>query len=178
MDEIIAKFNSNIMSVSEDYENYTLLELIELVHITQNDITCPFNKRAIIKMIKDKKLDIPRKTGPMHPTQWQHQNLRTTLDIIQTVVCDFYEGCLIQLEDGNIYRIDVCEERRLIDGNTEDVLYVYLFKYVPGLEEQMNEYEARMTADRFIHMIDNDDITLLQIGDLDYHMSEDKMLWT
>jgi hypothetical protein len=156
MDEIIDKFNSNIMSVSEEYENYTLLELIELVHTSQNAITCSFNKRVIIKMIQDRNLDIPKKTGPMLPTQWEHQNLQITLDIIHTVVCDLYEGCLIQLEDGNIYRIDVCE------GYPKDVLYVYLFKYFPGSEEQPNDYELRMTADKFIHMIDNDNITLMQ----------------
>jgi hypothetical protein len=169
MDEIIDKFNSNIMSVSDDYENYTLLELIELVHTTQNAITCSFNKRVIIKMIQDRNLDIPKKTGPMLSTQWEHQNLQIALDIIQTVVCDLYEGCLIQMEDGSIYRIDVGSQKD-DPFSREDVLYVYLFKYFPGSEEQPHEYEVRMTADKFIHMIDNDNITLMQSKNLEQAM--------
>ena len=72
------RINSDIVSKIYDihdgtYENYTLLELINILLENKIKITCPWNKKMIIEMIKsnDNEIYIPKKYEPMKPSKWK-----------------------------------------------------------------------------------------------------------
>jgi hypothetical protein len=163
---------------SEDgsYENYTLIELIDILFDTPFRRDCPWNKKAIIEMIQEENMNVPKKLE-LEPTKWEHYRIRHSLDVLQTPLFDIYEGCIIELEDGSRWDIDISNDQILKsedlpkdDYNSwEDVIYVYL----EGPDD-----EIQMTVEEFIHMLDHDDVTLLQVRDCNYFMSvEQENYW-
>ncbi len=92
-----------------------------------------------------------------------------------TQTLEFYEGSIIKDVDGTIYEIDVGREQELIredlpeddSDSWEYVVYVYLSEF-----ESPTDEEKRITADEFVHMLDNDDVTILQSRQCGYFMSE------
>ena len=172
--EIMSDISQKIYELYEgSYENYTLIELIKILRQSNNEDKCPWNKKAIIELIERENMDVPRKFK-LEPTKWEHYRIRRSLDVLQTPLFDIYEGCIIELEDGSRWDIDVVEDQILKSEDLprddyeswEDIVYVYL----EGAEGE----EIQMTADEFIHMLDHDDVTLLQIRDLCYFMSEEE----
>jgi hypothetical protein len=168
--------SETIQSEEGSYENYTLIELIKILMQSDDVNKCPWNKQAIIEWIETENKDVPKKME-LEPTKWEHYRIRRSLDVLETPLFDIYEGCIIELEDGSRWDIDVSKDQILKsedlpkdDYNSwEDVIYVYL----DGLDEAQGE-GIRMTADEFIHMLDHDDVTLLQIRDLCYFMSDEE----
>lgn len=103
------------------YENYTLLELIGLLNQKNIEITCPWNKKAIIQMISEKNISLPIKKGEIEPTKWEHYRVRKSLDVIETANMEFYDGSIIEMPDGQPYMIDcITSSRKLI---SEDLPY-------------------------------------------------------
>lgn len=159
------------------YENYTLLELITLLKKMKIDITCPWNKKEIIKMIHEKNLKVQKKHEEIEPTVWRHYRVRKSLDVIEMrdTPFEFYEGCIIGLPDGEIYNLDVYKTEELIcdelpedDANSyEDVVYVIL-------RNRKSLEEITLPAQEFINMLDFDDVTILQNTGCNHFMSEEE----
>lgn len=145
-----------------NYNNYTLLELIYELHIARVQILCQWNKKAIIDMIKEFKIDIPEKRKPSSgATEWQHNTNRSNGSAIDTIFiydCDieFREGDVIQLQDGIAYEINLIE---YYDVDTVDVC----LKNIMG--------DKWLSGEQFVQMLDNDpDVTILQCMDKYYYM--------
>lgn len=163
------------------YDNYTLLELIGLLEKYNIEITCPWNKRAIIKMIEDQKLDIPKKYEPMQPTTFQHYRVRRSLDILNTRYMEFYDGCIVQTPDGQAQKILFLQsEEELISDDLDpyqgssykSTIFIYF-------ENMATKEETEMTAKEFIWKLDNLDCTILQDQNRQYFMNEEeKHFWT
>lgn len=155
------------------YENYTLLELIGLCHIHNVEITCPWNKKAIIKMLDDKKTTIPKKTDSIQSTEWEFYRVRKSLDVISTKYMDF-DDCsriIIQMPTGTIYMVDAYITSELIDpddnNSWEKVAYILL-------ENEENGEEYQVDPNEFFHVLDNDDITILQDTHRKYYANEEE----
>ena len=159
------------------YENYTLLELINLLDKSNIAIPCPWNKKAIIEMIKTNDLDVPKKQEEIQSTVWNHYSIRDSLDVIEAHGFEFYEGYIIQLEDGIIYEIDVEQDQQLISEDLpeddpdswEDVIYVHLLPYLSP-----DTPRVCITADEFIHKIDHENVTILQDRKRGYYMNKEQ----
>jgi hypothetical protein len=190
--ELMSDITQKIYELYEGcYDNYTLIELIRIVYKSGYKIDCPYNKIDIINMIESKGYNIPKLKEKMQATTWDHIRIRRSLDILQTSFCDFYEGSMIQLENGIIYDIDVVQqEEKMVRedgiGEWNEVVYVYLIPYNnefirenPEFYYHKDEEEICMIASEFIDMIDFDDITLVQLRDIHYFMSdEEEKYWT
>jgi len=151
--DIIAK----IYDIYEgSYENYTLLELINLVEIEK--INCPWNKKAIIKTIKNKKLNIPKKYEEIEPTKWIYYEKSNNIDYIYldciytNTYFKFYEGDIIQLSNGYILKL-----LNIIKLNYNVKQFTHLYFMNININKKIC-----ILAEDFINMLDNDDITILQ----------------
>jgi len=150
------------------YENYTLLELIYELHNSRVQIDCPWNKKELIKMIKERKLNIPVKHTPTKKTQWEHYNARQIFDThrsdyIYVYDCNFEFGRRDVIKLGNTKTYSINIER--VEGRFMDIIFVHL----------MNLYEHEeisMSAREFMHMIDSDDVTILQNMDKCHFMKD------
>lgn len=160
----ITKIIVQTKTMNATYENYTLLELIGIMENTGYRRMCPWNKKAIIEFIEHKKMDIPTKSGKLEPTQWHHYSTAQGEGVLCTPTCKFYDGCAILLQDGTIYDIEM---REAIADNDDIVICVDL---IGDSEEQ----DKHMRGDEFVHILDYEDITLIQVRDLDYYVSEDQ----
>jgi hypothetical protein len=170
--ELDSDIAGNIFDIYEGYyENYTLLELIGLLRDEEHDITCPWNKKALIKMIKDNNINIPKKYEPMKPTEWEHYRIRRSLDVIDAKYLEFYEGSIIQEPTGQVYMLEtMCEEIQPDDGRTAVVMYFI---------NMDTDEELIMYAEDFIWSIDNEDVTILQNRDCMKFMNEEQEeYWT
>ena len=163
------------------YENYTLLELIGLLHHHKIKITCPWSKKALIKMIEDENLNIPVKKEPMTPTKWDHYRIRRSLDVIKTEYMEFYEGSIIQMPDGKAYTIiDVyLEKEELIsddlpideDSSYRKIIIIYF-------QDVETKEESSIYIEDFMHALDFEDTTILQDRNREYFMNEEqKTFW-
>lgn len=180
--EVVSDISKKIYEIYEGtYENYTLFELIEILWANgMHD--CPLNKKAIIERIERDKLDIPKKFKP-EPSKWHHYSIRRSLNVLVTPIFEIYEGCIIELKDGSVWEIEVCSQRSLQEAATaaegcdrqyEDVVFIGL----DGMYEKRDS-QFDMDAVEFMHMLDHDDVTLLQIRDLNYFMSDsEREYWT
>jgi hypothetical protein len=180
--EVVSDISKKIYEIYEgNYENYTLFELIEILWAAGIH-DCPFNKKAIIERIERDKLDIPKKFKP-EPSEWHHYRIRRSLNVLVTPIFEIYEGCIIELKDGSVWGIEVCSQRSLQKDATaaegcgrqyEDVVFIGL----DGMYEK-SDSQFDMDAAEFMHMLDHDDVTLLQIRDLNYFMSDsEREYWT
>lgn len=157
------------------YENYTLLELIRMLKMQDIEITCAWNKKAIIRMIEQKSMtaNVPKKSEPMEPTKWHYRCIKRSLDIIKTddTGFEFYDGCIIKLpDDDTLYEIEVFSTEELISKDLpkdsldsyKEVVYVLLC--------EDDELVKKITADEFIHMLDYEDVTIIQCINDEYYM--------
>jgi hypothetical protein len=156
------------------YENYTLIELIHILKEKNIEITCSWNKNAIIEMIKtdEQKFDIPKKYVPLQPSTWKYDRHRITADSFRydylTVTSDSYgaffeftEYDLIKLATGKIYEIEITKEQeyqRVIGEDTEtfvDIIYVCMY-CINTCEEKY------FYAEEFVNMLDYEDVTIIR----------------
>ncbi len=148
----------NIFDIYQgSYENYTLFELLHLLRKGNHEITVPWNKKAIIKMIEDEKIAIPRKYEDMEPTKWEHYRIRKSLEVINIIdlYIEFDDNGFDIFQDsmGNIHKLEcICRE---LDENEEETLAMYF-------ENIVNKQTSRMEVEDFIWSLDNEDITILQ----------------
>jgi hypothetical protein len=148
----------NIFDIYQgSYENYTLFELLHLLRKGNHEITVPWNKKAIIKMIEDKKIAIPRKYEDMEPTKWEHYRIRKSLEVINIIgsYMEFDDNGFNIFQDsrGNIHKLEcICRE---LDENEEENLAMYF-------ENIVNNQTSRLQVEDFIWSLDNEDITILQ----------------
>lgn len=161
---IITKIIVEAKTMNATYENYTLLELISIMENTEYRRMCPWNKKAIIEFIEQNKMDIPKKIGKLEPTQWHHYSTTQGEGVLCTPMCKFYDGCAILLQDGTVYDIEM---REAIADDDDIVICVDL---MGDYEEQ----DKHMRGDEFVYILDYEDITLIQVRDLDYYVSEDQ----
>lgn len=151
------------------YENYTLFELLYLLRKGNHEITVPWNKKAIIKMITEKNLDIPKKMEQMEPTKWEHYRIRRSLDVINIIdsCMDFDDNGFNIFQDGmgNIHKLEsICMEE---DENEEEVLVMYF-------ENIQDNSTSILEVDDFIWSMDNDDITILQYVSCEKFLNEEE----
>jgi hypothetical protein len=131
--EMDTELTAKIFDLYEpSYDNYTLIELLYLLRIKKYEINVPWNKKAIISMIEEKNLDIPKKTGPIEPTKWRHYSVRKNLrhyrtsqcfDVIDTPLMDFNDEVSIIFSDpcGNIQELYlICKETEDTDDDEDD----------------------------------------------------------
>jgi hypothetical protein len=161
------------------YENYTLLELIGLLHTLKIPIQCAWNKKAIIDMIESKKLDVPKKYEEMQATKWDYYRVRRSLDIISTKYMEFSEGNVIKNAHGAVFLVEAYITQELTSDDLpeddpcswEDVAYIIL-------ENQETQEECQIHPDEFFNALDNDDVTILQDTSRGYYASEEmKQKW-
>ena len=151
------------------YENYTLVELLHLLRNYEID-NVPWNKKALIKLIKDKNLPIPEKKEAMQPTKWEHYRIRKSLDVIKAKYLEFYDGSIIQDPSGIIYMLEFID--RDLDENEEEII-IMCFQNMETKEQLI------MNAEDFMWSIDNEDVTILQDRNYQKFMNnEQKEYWT
>lgn len=156
-------------TMTASYENYTLLELISMMEQTGYKRMCPWNKKSIIEFIETNKVNIAKKANDIEPTQWHHYSTARGEGVLSTPTCKFYNGCALQLQDGKIYDIEVYE------ATSEDEDIVVCIDLIGDSEEE----DKHKRGEEFIHLLDNEDVTLLQVRDLDYYVSqEQEEYWT
>ena len=147
------------------YENYTLIELLHILKEKKIDITCPWNKKMIIEMIKtdEQKFNIPKKYEPLVPSSWNFDKHRITTDsyideylivlsYLYNASLKFKYNDLIKLSDGNIYIIEFVRD---VEFSNVDIMYVYMYCNNTGEEKYVYE-------DEFVKMLDYDDITIIR----------------
>ena len=151
------QINTDIVSKIYDlydgtYENYTLLELINKLLENKVKITCPWNKKMIIEMIKTQDIYIPRKYEPMEPTNWELKisgdcclkcNDCITIsnhDIIKSSNGDEYEIMIVEYDDD--------------EDDDDGKVYVYLFNL-------NDEQETEFLPMTLVNILDYEDITII-----------------
>lgn len=150
------------------YENYTLLELITIMERSEYSRKCPWNKKSIIKFIEKEEINIPKKLKALEATKWHHYSTARYEGVLVTPTCKFYDGCAIQLQDGSIWDIEVREAM-----SDEDIVVCI------DLIGESEEDDKHMRGEEFIHMLDHENITLLQVRDLKYYVSQaQEEYWT
>jgi hypothetical protein len=161
------------------YENYTLLELMGLVRNAGHEITCDWNKKALVQLIKEKNLDIPERREEMQLSEWRHYRIRKSLDVLEvrstldtmkSKTLEFYDGSIIQDPSGQIYLLKFINKEYISDDEIGIVMY---FKNMETKEE------IEMYAEDFVWSLDNEDVTILQDRNNDKFMNEEqKEKWT
>lgn len=136
------------------YENYTLLELIQLMQDYRMTFgkempDFPWNKKAIIKLIETLQLPIPIKCEPMEYTIWEYcfRHIYTDYIRVEKSKLDFMENDIIMLPNKRLYEIEIVYD---------DIPKIYLY------DMEIIDEEMMMLATDFFKMIDEEDITLMQ----------------
>jgi hypothetical protein len=155
------------------YQNYTLIELLHILKEKNKEITCSWNKNAIIEMIKsdEQNFDIPKKYEPFQPSTWKYDRHRISADSFRydylTVTSksygalfEFTESDLIRLSDGKIYEIEITKE---VELQNVDIIYVYLYCIDTAEEKYFN-------ADEFVIMLDCLDVTIIRNRGAKYNL--------
>ena len=157
------------------YENYTLLELIYMCFENNIKIDCLWNKKEIISMIIKNNLKIPLKNTEMMLTKYicyttlihekfNNFNTKRGFDIIDTNYMQFYEGCIIQFEDGKKYKI-------------YNVEYIDTIAYV-NLENMDDTLYICIRVEDFLRKLDYDDVTIIQNMGCSLFLNEkEKIIW-
>lgn len=158
------------------YDNYTLLQLIAMLRKAKHEITVPWNKKALIKMIEDKKLDIPKRYEDMEETIWDHYRIRKSIDVIQTPCMEFNdEGCIFQDPRGNIQELVLISQEIEGDYEADNYEIVYLMCF----ENIHTKTETCMYVEDFIWSLDNENVTIVQNPQYGKYLSnEEKERWT
>jgi hypothetical protein len=151
------------------YGNYTLIELLHLLNKKNIEITCSWNKNAIIEMIETNSLDIPKKYDPLRTSTWEHDRRRISIDSLRydylyvTSACgaffEFTEFDQVRLSDGNIYEIQIQEN----EENEDTEIYVYMYCL------DTNE-ELYVRAEEFVRMLDYEDVTIIRNREEGYNL--------
>lgn len=159
------------------YENYTLIELLHILKEKKIEITCHWNKNAIIEMIKtdEQKFNIPKKYEPLIPSTWIFDKHRISTDSYRDeyliVTSDSYNALfefmyndLIRLSDGHIYIIELARDVEFLNVNMYvDIIYVYMYCNDTG--EQKYFY-----GDEFVKMLDYEDVTIIRNRSAKYNL--------
>jgi len=159
------------------YENYTLIELLHILKEKKIDITCYWNKNAIIEMIiKDEhNFYISKKYEPLIPSTWIFDKHRITTDSYTddylSVSSNFYNAIfefkyndLIRLSDGNIYIIEFAKDIEFLNVNMHvDIMYVYMYCNDTGEEKYVY-------GDEFVKMLDYEDVTIIRNKSAKYNL--------
>jgi hypothetical protein len=158
------------------YDNYTLLQLIAMLRKAKYENTVPWNKKALIKMIEDKKLDIPKRYEDMEETIWDHYRIHKSIDVIQTLCMEFNdEGCIFQDPRGNIQELVLISQE--IEGDYEADNYEIV--YLMWFENMHTKTETCMYVEDFIWSLDNENVTIVQNPQYGKYLSnEEKERWT
>jgi hypothetical protein len=159
------------------YENYTLIELLHIIKEKKIDITCPWNKKMIIEMIKtdEQKFNIPKKYEPLIPSTWNFDKHKITTDSyrdeylsmsskLYNASFEFKYNDLIRLIDGNIYIIEFVRDTEFLNVNMYvDIMYVYMYCNDTGEEKYVY-------GDEFVKMLDYEDVTIIRNRSAKYNL--------
>ena len=150
------RVNSDIVSKIYDiydgkYENYTLLELINKLLENKVNITCPWNKKMIIEMIKidEQKFNISKKYEPMKQSNWtliKLENENYGLQFNNFITISNHD--IISFSNGYEYEIMIIKDKH------NEQIYVYLFNL-------NNEHEICYYSKTFASILDYEDITII-----------------
>ena len=172
------QFNSDLIEhifdiyEASSYENYTLLELLNLLIKNNYEITVPWNKTALINMIEERKIDIPTKMKPMQLTQWTHTKkcIDADIDTIHTPYMDIYKGFMFQDTQGHMQL--VTNVSTTYDERQEDLIWL---QDITSEVYTVNAYLAKTLISQF----DKEDITIIQHRDYDKFLNvKEKKRWT
>jgi len=141
------------------YDNYTLFELINIVNKQNIRIYYPFNKKEILKIIKEKNIDIPEKKGNIKNTEW----------CIQDIYSEDFRKWFGGKKENVIWckneQIMICSNN-LIKNHEEDKEHIILnicdddvSPYVV-LKDTKKEHIIQKKIDEFMKILDYDDITI------------------
>jgi hypothetical protein len=151
------------------YDNYTFLELLSLLRDSDYDITVPWNKKALIKMIEENNLDIPKKQGDMEITNWWWKNFRySNIDVIYTKYMNFDDSsyCVFQDSQGNVQIVErICSE----EVNGDNIIVVYF-------QDMKTKKEFKVHANDFIWNLENTDITILELPQYQKYLTADEII--
>ena len=158
------RINSDLISKIYDiydgkYENYTLLELINKLLENKVNITCPWNKKMIIEMIKtdEQKFNISKKYEPMKQSNWtliklEDENYGLQLNNFITIS----NNDIIKLSNDNEYEYEIMfvKEEQKEQKEQKEQIYVYLF-------DLNNEHEICYYPKTLVSILDNEDVTII-----------------
>lgn len=156
------RVNSDIVSKIYDiydgkYENYTLLELINKLLENKVNITCPWNKKMIIEMIKtdEQKFNISKKYEPMKQSNWtliklEDKNYSLQLNNFITIS----NNDIIKFSNDNEYEIMIVKEEQIKQNKQIEQIYIYLF-------DLNNEHEICYYPKTLVSILDNEDVTII-----------------
>jgi hypothetical protein len=138
------------------YKNYTLLELINIFYTGRIELSCRWSKKAIIDYIRSEKINIPQKDTSVQSNKWAcwsiyNGSVKVNSIYIYELQFEISCGDMIQLLDGNIYYINI----EAIDEDFIDVVCVYL-------TDVKTNNEIWMYGEKFVHMLDYDDVVIIQ----------------
>jgi len=150
------KINSDIVSkiygiYDGTYENYTLLELINILLKNNIRITCPWNKKMIIEMIKTEGLNIPKKYEPMKLSKWTLKKLEE-YNLQFNNFFTISNNDIIKFSNNNEYEIMIIKEEQ--NDNDDCKIYVFLFNL--NINQEICYYPKT-----FASILDNEDITII-----------------
>jgi hypothetical protein len=148
------------------YENYTLLELISMLSRKNIKIDCAFNKKAIIEMIEQQEIDIPKQYEAMQPTSWwMEEGGRYNYIFIPNMYFAFYEGDIFKTQGGMVWELDhiesyeegIYDEFQSIDEEPDEYLVVVYMYFINKLTGD----DICKQADDFIYSLDYEDTTIV-----------------
>jgi hypothetical protein len=139
------------------YEKYTLFELIDALYSRHIPICCELNKNALIKMIKDKKVDIPDKCwyDKKNNTEWcQHTYDWGSHVLRKNVICIKKTNADIEITKDDVFKIDnvYYEILAILNGK----IFIYQTRETNICE---NIY---LDIGKFIKMIDENNTTIIK----------------
>lgn len=157
-------------STYEKY-NYTFFELIYILTVKKGirTINCACNKSALLKMIREEKLDFPFNYHQVQPTKWGFWKGRSYTCIsvcVKNYPCiSFYKDDIFQTKGGDI--LTITNIKREDDGDEDNDTYKRfknvdnVFVYFTKKDTQGIESEICMSGADFIDTFDNDNMSII-----------------
>lgn len=151
----------NIFEYYDTYDNYTLPELIYTLDKKRIKIDCEYNKKAIVEMIKSKKINIPTKNGPIQHSEWYQYYDRPYIEYSRRNIIKIKKYGLSFMHN-DVFKIDGVEWMiDDIEAQDEETDGDYDKVYVHCIDCETQSESRCIEANDFIYMVDHDDFTIV-----------------
>ena len=161
------------------YDNYTFEDLFGFLDVKYlRAQKCPFNKNAIIQMIKDNNLDIPKKREPMEPTKWGYyydrpwfewsrrnivytkkEDLRFMYEDIFCMDDESWFICAITNTKESYEEFDDQDDEE--ESDEEKIMYIHYCKTFISIDDYLQAEKYIIDVNEFLKKLDTGDITIV-----------------
>lgn len=149
------------------YDNYTLVELLYYLN-EDTQLRCDWNKKSLIEMIRNFKIDIPEKDCLLKPSTWDCMRIRQHNDGVNFIYCIYIYDFQFEINSGDIIKLSDNETYQIDIDRIEDLYVDIVFVYLWNLKTQN---ELCIKGEDFIHLLDYEDVTILQNMNKNYFMN-------